>query len=99
MPQRRLTVPAEHPALPGHFPGDPVVPGVVLLDLVLESVARWWPQARIGEVLQAKFLCPVRPEQPLEVAVEPGMPGQLKFRCSVDGQSAASGVLRLREVR
>jgi 3-hydroxymyristoyl/3-hydroxydecanoyl-(acyl carrier protein) dehydratase len=30
-----FTIPAEHPALPGHFPGRPVVPGALLLDHVL----------------------------------------------------------------
>lgn len=27
-----------HPALPGHFPGNPIVPGVLLLDHVLSAV-------------------------------------------------------------
>lgn len=28
----------EHPALPGHFPGHPIVPGAVLLDEVLHAL-------------------------------------------------------------
>jgi 3-hydroxymyristoyl/3-hydroxydecanoyl-(acyl carrier protein) dehydratase len=33
-------VPALHPCLPGHFPGQAIVPGVLLLDLVLQAVQR-----------------------------------------------------------
>ncbi|RBC43168.1 hypothetical protein BRN41_12545, partial [Xanthomonas oryzae pv. oryzae] len=33
-----FVVPHDHPCLPGHFPGRPVVPGVVVLDHVLQAV-------------------------------------------------------------
>ena len=33
-----FTIPADHPALPGHFPGQPIVPGVVVLDRVVEVI-------------------------------------------------------------
>jgi len=34
----QFTIPADHPSLPGHFPGNPVVPGVLVLDRVLDAV-------------------------------------------------------------
>ena len=38
---------ADHPCLPGHFPGQPVVPGVVVLDRVL---APGWPLFHFGRI-------------------------------------------------
>ncbi|MFZ2650402.1 MAG: AMP-binding protein [Burkholderiaceae bacterium] len=67
-----FTVPAAHRALPGHFPGHPVVPGVVLLAEVMEAAlalpelaARIGPQPRIAVV---KFLAPVTPGTPVAPA-------------------------------
>ncbi len=34
MIERVVTIPADHPSLPGHFPGRPIVPAVVILDEV-----------------------------------------------------------------
>ena len=34
----QFSIPADHPSLPGHFPGQPIVPGVVVLERVLEAV-------------------------------------------------------------
>ena len=56
---------AEHPSLPGHFPGNPVVPGVLLLDRVLDAV-----EAAHGAPLQGLRLPQVKFMQPL-------LPGQM----------------------
>lgn len=34
-----FSFPADHPAFPGHFPGNPIVPGVLLLDQLIHEVA------------------------------------------------------------
>lgn len=61
---REWTVPADHPALAGHFPGRPIVPGVVLLDRTVLLAAQRSESGRWA-VTQAKFLRPALPGQTL----------------------------------
>jgi 3-hydroxyacyl-[acyl-carrier-protein] dehydratase len=89
-PFATLMIGAEHPALEGHFPGAPIVPGVVLLDEIvrsLDSAASGW---RIGS---AKFLHPVRPGEPLILVHERLSNGSIRFTIERDGQAVAQGVL------
>jgi len=51
----QISVPADHPSLPGHFPGNPIVPGVVLLDLVYEAIADAHP-LELMSIVSTKFL-------------------------------------------
>ena len=69
-----FTVPADHPALPGHFPGRPVVPGVVVLDHVLAAIeeAHTADHAPLGPLRlpQVKFVRPLLPGETARIELE-----------------------------
>jgi 3-hydroxyacyl-[acyl-carrier-protein] dehydratase len=56
-----FTVPADHPSLAGHFPGAPVVPGVVVLDYALAQLT--WPAGEGRRLAWVKFKKCLLPEQ------------------------------------
>lgn len=90
----RFTIPADHPALPGHFPGHPIVPGVVLLDHALHAIG-----AALGRPLDArrissaKFLSPAAPGELLDLAFETTASNAVRFTIRAGGREVASGVL------
>jgi hypothetical protein len=60
---------ADHPSLPGHFPGAPLVPGVVILDEVVAAVDEWRRDSQLSGVRSVKFLAPLKPEQPFTISL------------------------------
>ncbi len=50
---------ANHPTLPGHFPGAPLVPGVVILDEVLAALIEWRQDSQLTGIRMVKFLAPL----------------------------------------
>lgn len=92
----RIIVPADHPSLPGHFPGRPIVPGVVLLDAVLDAVRSACDSSlRLESIVSAKFLQAVAPDTPVDVQVRfaSETPGRWKARfvARCQGASAVEG--------
>jgi 3-hydroxymyristoyl/3-hydroxydecanoyl-(acyl carrier protein) dehydratase len=93
---RPLRIEPDHPALPGHFPGRPVVPGVVLLDCVLEAATEvLGREVEVAELGQAKFLAPLLPGEQAEIAIEFAGTA-LRFRVSRAGRLLAQGQFLLR---
>jgi len=60
----------DHPSLPGHFPGRPIVPGVVLLDRVLEAIEATHGPLGALRMPQVKFLQPLLPDEAARVELD-----------------------------
>lgn len=84
--------PGDHPALPGHFPGNPIIPGAVLLSEAAEAIARDLaaPPGSI-QVRSAKFLRPVRPGDRVLIRFDRDERGGIRFSCDVEGKPVLAG--------
>lgn len=91
--QTEWLVPPDHPAFAGHFPGQPIVPGVVLLDRVLWMAGRA-RGAATWTVAQAKFLRPVGPGENLRFNLVDTPRGALGFEVRCGADLVATGVLQ-----
>jgi len=89
-----LTVAATHPAFDGHFPGAPVLPGVVILDEAIRAIElATGGEPRCWRIASVKFLKTVGPGEPLALEQERLASGAIRFSISSAGQTIANGAL------
>lgn len=81
---------ADHPSLPGHFPGRPVVPGVVVLDRVLDAIEAGHGPLNGLRLPQVKFAQPLLPEQTARIELDGAAP-RWRFRVLRGDTLLASG--------
>ncbi|NOS77290.1 MAG: beta-hydroxyacyl-ACP dehydratase [Nitrospira sp.] len=94
--ERVVSIGPDHPALPGHFPGHPVVPGVVILDEVIETLRLQAGQALVVTGLPSvKLSSPLLPGQPLTIEIEQDEADTAVFTCRVDQRVVAAGSIRI----
>ena len=89
-----LQVAADHPAYAGHFPGHPILPGVVLLAEAMAAIARdSGRDASHWTLANAKFLHAVTPGSALSLRHETDAKGAVRFEVLAGDRVAASGTL------
>ena len=85
-----LPIAADHPAFAGHFPGQPIVPGVVLLDEAVRALAAHAAcEPTAIDLGVAKFLRPVKPGEAVWLMVKPGAGERQSLEWRVAGDPAA----------
>jgi 3-hydroxyacyl-[acyl-carrier-protein] dehydratase len=87
----------DHPAFAGHFPGRPILPGVVLLaEAMAAIVSDTGVPATEWTIANAKFLVAVEPGTALAFSHEAMGPGRIRFEFRTPAAMVASGVLARR---
>ena len=89
-----LVIDQGHPSIAGHFPGDPIVPGALLVDHIVCNVERTFGR-RVVSIAAAKFLTPVRPQQSSDFSLETKDEGRIVVTASVAGVRVLSLTLTL----
>jgi 3-hydroxymyristoyl/3-hydroxydecanoyl-(acyl carrier protein) dehydratase len=99
MIERLITLNEDHPSLAGHFPGHPVIPGVLLLGEVMKVIRQTTRRSiEFVGMPSAKFLSPLNPGETLTIRLDQEREGTTEFKCTTGSRVIASGCLRYRLV-
>ena len=92
-----LDVPREHPSFDGHFPGHPMLPGVVLLAEAMAAVEHaTGTTARDWMLEQVKFVMAVEPGARLAITHAAQPSGGVRFEILAGDRVVASGAMARR---
>jgi len=89
-----FTVGTDHPSLSGHFPGQPLVPGVVLLEAAIVPLLEAG-ERRVAHLEIAKFLAPVRFGEKVRVTFADLGAGRISLQATAAGATVLHCRLRL----
>lgn len=86
-----------HPCGTGHFPGNPIIPGALLLDEVLTCIATdLGIDSSSWGVKSAKFPQPARPGDTVHINYTQTANGEIRFECTVSDSKVMSGIANSR---
>jgi 3-hydroxyacyl-[acyl-carrier-protein] dehydratase len=92
-----IQFPADHATAAGHFPGNPIIPGALLLDEVLQAIVTHADGGKDIAIRSAKFFRPVRPGDSVTLHWQIMANGAINFECfgKGDGDLAATGRIEI----
>ncbi len=82
----------DHPASQGHFPGNPIIPGAVLLDVTLQAIEAGLDAGPAPfRIRSAKFPHPARPGDRILIRYTRTPGGEIRFTCAVGETPVLTG--------
>lgn len=95
MTELQFQFPANHPCGAGHFPGNPIIPGALLLDEALACIAADLNlRNAVWHIKSAKFPQSVRPGDLVLARYAMTSGGEIRFECAVSGNKVLTGIAR-----
>lgn len=89
-----LHIPPDHPTRTGHFPGNPIIPGALLLAEAVRVIASVsGKRLDVAAIKSAKFFQPVRPGDSVEIEYEISAKQEIRFQCVVGGLKVLTGII------
>ena len=82
----------------GHFPGEPILPGVAQVAMVTEILAEWLQKpVQVQEISRVRFKSAIEPQErvKVEVALREGTVHHYDFRLWKKNKLACSGIIKL----
>ena len=86
----------DSPWFSGHFPGDPILPGMAQIGMVFDAIRQTSEhRLKIGRVSRVRFKQVVRPNDSLSIIAIPVEKdsGSYSFRLSVEDEPVCSGII------
>lgn len=91
----RALIANDHPALADHFPGNPIVPGVLILEEVMHAAEQWRGQFRLKKIESVKFTAVLKPDHAFSIKLREQGRLHIAFECLLEGSPLASGRLEV----
>lgn len=91
-----IQVPPESNWFSGHFPGEPILPGIAQLGMVFDAITRAAGRNfKITGIRRVRFKQIIRPDDPVCLKIKPQKNGSgaYDFRIQVHEELACSGVM------
>ncbi len=90
---------AGSPWFSGHFPGEPILPGIAILSMVSDAIRHCerdkGRKVRIASIRRVRFKLPVRPEESLKIVLSlPDKAEELTYHFMVElkGRAVCTGI-------
>jgi len=90
-----FVVDSAHPSIAGHFPGNPIVPGAVIVENVVRAFSELHNTKKIISLSLVKFIKPIATNQKVAVNFRNVSAESIAFECTSDNVVLVVGRLKV----